>query len=53
MVASALSGKTISALSVNHCDWRFESDGALLAQLRVIPNFKMIIRDVQKNDVKL
>ena len=53
MVASALSGKIISALSVNHCDWRFESDGALLAQLRVIPNFKMIIRDVQKNDVKL
>ena len=25
----------ISALSLKDCDWRFDSDGALLAQLRV------------------
>ena len=43
----------IFAMSLNHCDWRFESDGALLAQLRVIPDLKMMIRDAQKNDVKL
>ena len=53
VVADALSRKIISALSLNHCDWRFESDGALLAQLRVIPDLKMMIRDAQKNDVKL
>ena len=53
VVADALSRKMISALSLNHCDWRFESDGALLAQLRVIPDLKMMIRDAQKNDVKL
>ena len=53
VVADALSRKMISALSLNHCNWRFTSDGALLAQLRVMPDLKMMIRDVQKNDVKL
>ena len=53
MVVDALSRKMISALFLNHCDWKFEYDGALLAQLRVIPDLKMMIRDVQKNDVKL
>ena len=53
VVADALSRKMISALSLNICDWRFESDGALLAQLRVILDLKMMIRDAQKNDVKL
>ena len=53
VVVDALSRKIISALSLNHCDWRFESDGALLAQLRVIPDLKIMIRDSQKNDVKL
>ena len=53
VVADALSRKMISALSLNHCDWRFESNGALLAQLRVIPNLKMMIRVSQKNYVKL
>ena len=43
----------IFALFLNHCDWRFESDGALFAQLRVIPDLKMMIRDAQKNDFKL
>ena len=31
VVADALSRKIISALSLNHCNWRCESDGALLA----------------------
>ena len=53
MVVDALSRKMIYALFLNHCDWKFEYDGALLAQLRVIPDLKMMIRDVQKNDVKL
>ena len=53
VVADDLSRKMISTLSLNHCDWRFEYDGALLAQLRVIPDLKMMIRDAQKNDVKL
>ena len=64
VVADALSRKMIFALSLNHCDWRFdlslnhcdwrfEYDGALLAQLRVIPDLKMMIRDAQKKDVKL
>ena len=52
-VADALSRKMIFTLSLNHCDWRFEYDGALLAQLRVIPDLKMMVRDAQKNDVKL
>ena len=53
VVADALSRKMIFGLSLNHCDWRFESDGALLTQLRVIPNLKTMIRDAQKKDVKL
>ena len=53
VVADALSRKMIFALSLNHCDWRFESNGSLLAQLRVIPDLKMMIRDAQKNEVKL
>ena len=53
VVADSLSRKMICALSLNHCDWRFEYDGALLAQLRVIPDLKMMIRDAQKSDVKL
>ena len=53
VVADALSRKMIFTLSLNHCDWRFYSDGALLAQLRVIPDLKMMKKDAQKNDVKL
>ena len=45
VVVDALSRKMISTPSPNHCDWRFESDGALLAQLRVIPDLKMMIGD--------
>ena len=53
VVASALSRRTISVLSLKHYAWRFASDGVLLAQLRVMPNLKHMIIDAQKNDVKL
>ena len=43
----------ISALSLKDYDWRLASDGALLAQLRVIPNLKQMIVNAQKNDAKL
>ena len=43
VVMDALSRKTISALSLKDCDWRFDSDEALLAQLRVIPDLKQMI----------
>ena len=53
MVADALSRKIIYVLSLKHCAWRFTSNGALLVQLRVIPDLKHMIIDAQKNDVKL
>ena len=53
MMANALSRKIISVLSLKHCAWRFTSNGALLAQLRVMPDLKQMIIDAQKNDVKL
>ena len=43
VVANALSRKMISALSLKDYDWRFDSNGALLAQLRVIPDLKQMI----------
>ena len=53
VVVDALSRKTIYVLSLKHYAWRFASDGALLAQLRVILELKQMIIDTQKNDVKL
>ena len=53
VVANALSRKIISVLSLKHCVWRFESDGALLAQLRIMPDLKHMIINAQKNDVNL
>ena len=53
VVADALSRKMISALSLEDYDWRFDSDGALLAQLRVIPDLKQMIVNAHKNDTKL
>ena len=43
----------ISALSLKDYDWRFDYDGALLAQLRVISDLKQMIVNAQKNDTKL
>ena len=48
-----LSRKMISVLSLKYFDWRFDSDGALLAQLRVIPDLKQMIVNAQKDDAKL
>ena len=53
VVANALSRKMIPGLSLKECAWRFEYDGALLAQLRVMPDLKQMIIDAQKSDVKL
>ena len=53
VVADALSRKMIYALSLKDYDWRFDSDGALLVQLRVIPDLKQMILNAQKNDTKL
>ena len=43
VVADALSRKMISTLSLKDYDWRFDYDGALLAQLRVISDLKKMI----------
>ena len=40
VVADALSRRTISVLSLKHCTWRFTFDGALLAQLRAMPELR-------------
>ena len=53
VVAEALSRKTIYVLSLKHNTWRIASDGALLAQLKVMPKLRQMIIDAQKNDVKL
>ena len=43
VVVNALSRKMISALTLKDYDWRLRPDGALLAQLRVIPDLKQMI----------
>ena len=43
VVAEALSRKMISSLSLKEYDWRLAPNGALLAQLRVIPDLKQVI----------
>ena len=53
VVADALSRKMISTLSLKDCDWKFDSVGALLAQLRVILDLKQMIVNAQKDDTKL
>ena len=53
VVADALSRKMIYALSLKDYDWRFDYNGALLAQLRVISDLKQMIVNAQKNDTKL
>ena len=53
VVVDALIRKMIYALSLKDYDWRFDYDGALLAQLRVIPDLKQMIVNAQKNDTKL
>ena len=53
VVADALSRKMISTLSLKDYDCRLAPDGALLAQLSVIPDLKYMIVNAQKNDAKL
>ena len=53
VVANALSRKTVTALSLQHSDWRLAEDGALLAQLKAQPVLKQMIIDAQKKDEEL
>ena len=53
VAVNALSRKMISVLSLKDYDWRLAPDGALLAQLRVIPDLKQMIVNAEKNDTKL
>ena len=53
VVADALSRKMIYGLSLKECGWRFESDGALLAQLKATPELRQMMIEPKKNDVKL
>ena len=53
VVADALSRKMISALTLKDYDCIFAPDGALLAQLNVIPDLRQMIVNAQKNDDKL
>ena len=43
----------ISALTFKDYDWRLALDGALLAQLRVLPDLKQMLVNAQKDDAKL
>ena len=45
VVANALSRKMISGLSLKEYAWKLESDGALLAQLKAIPELRQMIID--------
>ena len=53
VVVDALSRKTIPRLSLKHYAWKFAYDGALLAQLRVMPDLKHMMIDAQQDDIKL
>ena len=45
VVADALSRKAIFVMSLKHCIWRLASNGALLAQLRAIPDLRLMMID--------
>ena len=53
IVADALSRKTVVVMSLQYNDWRLADDGAMLAQLEVLPVLKQMIIDAQKNDEEL
>ena len=53
VVADAFSRKMISSLSLKEYAWRFESEGALLGQLKAITKLRKMMIDAQKDDVKL
>ena len=53
VVVDSLIRKMIYALTLKDYDWRFDSNGALLSQLRVISDLKQMIVNAQKDDAKL
>ena len=53
VVADALSRKTVAVMSLQHCEWRIVSDGAILGQLKAQPILKEMIIDAQKNDEEM
>ena len=53
VVADVLSRKTNFDLSLQHGTWRIAYDGALLAQLKAMPELRQMMISAQKNDVKL
>ena len=53
VVADALSRKMISALTLEDYDCKLAPNGALLAQLTVIPDLRQMIVNAQKKDDKL
>ena len=53
VVVDALSRRTIFVLSLKHYAWIFTFDGALLSQLRIMPDLKHRIINAQENYVKL
>ena len=52
-VEDALSRKAMTALSLQHSEWRLADDGAILAQLPAQPVLKQMIIDAQKNDEEM
>ena len=53
VVANALSRKAMTALLMQHGEWRIVYDGAILAQLKAQPVLKKMIIDAQKNDEEM
>ena len=53
VVADALSRKAVAALLLQHSEWKIVSNGAILAQLKVLSVLKKMIIDAQKNDEEL
>ena len=53
MIADALSIKTVTAMSLQHSEWRLADDGTILAQLTTQPILNQMMISAQKNDVEL
>ena len=53
MVADDLSRKEITALLIQHSEWRIISYGAILAQLKMLSVLKKMIIYAQKNDEEM
>ena len=53
VVADSLSRKTVATMSLQHSEWRFADDGAILAQLKAQLVLKQMLIDAQKKDEEL